>query len=360
MGRRARGARRPAASRRADEGDYASRYWWPHEARDSPARAGAPGKSDLFAWTEAPSTDTPTSSWRATSAFPPACPTRPAASFSATATRATSTPSSVSNRGYFRLDLVFSGQPRPLVAWTEVPGQADGASRGARRPVLDPRHSPRRALHDPIDDKWAAEAEDEGFDRATSPSPPKITARTESWGKSSSGCAPAPSSRGRSKSSPRITAGTTTSCRSRSPRRLAQTFFAMGESWRPPPDPQDREAQAPRRRGVLPQGRDLAAARAPGGGRAALDACLELDPGDRGRRGKGQPPLPARALPRAARQPRAHPPSSRRDSARLLCLSGHARFGLGDYHGRRRGVPIGGPPRAGRGRARTAARPSSA
>lgn len=62
----------------------------------------------------------------------------------------------VSNRGYFRMDLVFNGKPRALIAWTECPMKL-GASfflrviaRGNHFIIL-------------IDDEWAAEAFDASF-----------------------------------------------------------------------------------------------------------------------------------------------------------------------------------------------------
>ena len=84
-------------------------------------------------------------------------------------------------------------------------------------------------------------------------------------------------------------------------RRLAETLFAMGESLaaavqirkierRRPLDADEffLKAETALRLGLQDEAE------------AALDACLALDPGDRRRRGKGQPPLPARPLPRAA------------------------------------------------------------
>ena len=72
----------------------------------------------------------------------------------------------VSNRGFFRFDVVFNGSPRALVAWTETP-----RSRGESPSTEGEGESSLRIIarggHFTIvlDGEWAAEAADESFDR---------------------------------------------------------------------------------------------------------------------------------------------------------------------------------------------------
>ena len=45
----------------------------------------------------------------------------------------------VSNRGYFRFDVVFNGSPRPLVAWTELPVPRQQRARRGEAAARPPR-----------------------------------------------------------------------------------------------------------------------------------------------------------------------------------------------------------------------------
>jgi tetratricopeptide (TPR) repeat protein len=315
-----------------DEGDYASRYVLSSEGES--AFELELRKSDLFAWAEAPLYRHSDFSLEGEFEIP-AGQAHSACGFLFRYQDEKDFYSVlVSNRGYFRLDTVFNGHPRPLVAWTEVPGreepkeQAAGPeawfsirviARGGRLTIL-------------IDDKWAAEAEDAGFDRG------HIAFAAQNYGDSGGGrfrlrscaidsrpleveaayyrwnyyLAPDPEAR----------------------RLLAQTLFAMGESLaasvqirkierRRPLDAGEHflKAETSLRLGL----QDEAA--------AALDDCLELDPGREEAIEEKANLLYLRARYLELRDYLEPILSSRRDSARLLCLSGHARFGLGDYTG---------------------------
>ena len=74
----------------------------------------------------------------------------------------------VSNRGYFRLDAVFNGSPRPLIAWTEVPREDTRREDTRREDTLNESVSLRiiargTQLTVMIDGRWAGEIVDETF-----------------------------------------------------------------------------------------------------------------------------------------------------------------------------------------------------
>jgi tetratricopeptide (TPR) repeat protein len=238
----------------------------------------------------------------------------------------------VSNRGHFRLDVVFNGSPRPLVAWTELapdalPGTgADGVSFSLR--VI------ARGGHFTlvIDDRWVAEAADESFDRG------HIAFAAQNYGEGGGArfglarcvldsrpvdletwhyrwnhyIVPDPAAR----------------------RRLAQTLFAMGDSLAASVQIRKIEKRRPleadelflKAEAALRLGLEEEAG-------AALDACLALDPGRSDAIEEKANLLHLRGRYIELRDHLATMPQGRRDSARLLCLSGHALFGLGDFTG---------------------------
>ena len=208
----------------------------------------------------------------------------------------------VSNRGFFRFDVIFNGSPRALVAWTETP-----RSRGESPPSEGEGESSLRIIarggHFTIvlDGEWAAEAADESFDRG------HLAFAAQNYGEGGA------------------TRFSLLSCMVDSRplevetwyfrwnyyivpgadarRRLAETLFAMGESLaaavqlrkierRRPLDADELflKAETALRLGLQDEAearpRRLPRPRAWSGGR---------------QRGEGQPPLPARPLPRAAR-----------------------------------------------------------
>jgi predicted Zn-dependent protease/predicted RNA-binding Zn-ribbon protein involved in translation (DUF1610 family) len=282
-------------------------------------------KRDLFAWTEA-------SLYRETDfviegelAFDPAAPHSAAGFLVRAANETNFYVILVTNRGYVRMDAVFNGKPRPVVAWTECPAP------------LGPSFSLRVIAHGSrfivlIDDEWAFEAEDETF----SSGHVAFAAQNYSEGEEASfflnSCfvesrrveveawfyrynfyeIAAPEARA----------------------RLATTFFAMGE-WL---DAAVQLKKIEKRRPLVAEELFLKAEVAIrlelwDEAEAAIDACLALAPEkDEAVEEK------ANLLYLRGRYPELSEYTGRLveakpDSARLWTLAGHARFNLGDYIG---------------------------
>ncbi|MDZ7792719.1 MAG: tetratricopeptide repeat protein [Spirochaetia bacterium] len=64
----------------------------------------------------------------------------------------------ISNRGYFRFDVVFNGNPTPLIPWLEIPLQQTSSSFKFR--II--AHNSSFSFY--LDDQWIAETADESFD----------------------------------------------------------------------------------------------------------------------------------------------------------------------------------------------------
>ncbi|HRY55872.1 MAG TPA: tetratricopeptide repeat protein [Spirochaetia bacterium] len=253
----------------------------------------------------------------------------------------------VSNRGFFRLDAVLNGTPRPLVAWTELPGAADKGSPSDAAPRDGRAALPPRSLRliargshftVVIDERWAAEAVDESFRagylafagqnygeggaasfRLESCFVESRPIEVETWYyRWNYYLQPEPGAR----------------------RALAETFHAMGEQLAAAVQLRKIE-----RRRALEAGELFLKAEVSlrlglqAEAEAALDACLELEPGRREAieekanilylRGRS---LELRAfLDRLFADPELGPALG--ENARLACLSGHARFELGDFAG---------------------------
>jgi len=133
----------------SDEGAYAARY--AEGALELELR-----KPDLFAWTEAPLYRYADFVAEGELEFSPSCPYAACGFLFRYQDESNFYSILVSNEGRFRLDAVFNGNPRPLVAWTELPAAA-GPSFSLR---LIARGSHVTVL---VDDQWAAEAVDETF-----------------------------------------------------------------------------------------------------------------------------------------------------------------------------------------------------
>jgi tetratricopeptide (TPR) repeat protein len=241
----------------------------------------------------------------------------------------------VSNRGFFRLDVVFNGSPRPLVAWTELPPRlspADPASPGggegfSLRVIARGGH-----FTIVVDDEWVAEAADETFGRG------HIAFAAQNYGEGGG------------------TRFSLLSCMVDSRpvevetwyyrwnyyivpdadarRRLAETLFAMGESLaaavqlrkiekRRPLDADELflKAETALRLGLQDEAE------------SALGACLALAPERTDAAEEKANLLYLRGRYIELRDELGRLLPTRRDNARLLCLSGHARFGLGDFEG---------------------------
>jgi len=242
----------------------------------------------------------------------------------------------VSNKSFFRLDVVFGGNPRPLVAWTELPpreSHADSEESYAfsLRVIASGDH-----LSIMVDDEWVAEAVDESFDRGhiafagqnysateDSPSVAKFELRScmvesrpvevETWYyRWNYYIVPSDIAR----------------------RHLAETFFAMDESLEASVQLRkiekhrslDADELFLKAETCLRLGLKEEAA-------AALDSCLELAPerNDAAEEKANLLYLSGRYL--ELRDEVAKLLTTRRDNARLLCLSGHAKFNLGDFLG---------------------------
>jgi tetratricopeptide (TPR) repeat protein len=245
----------------------------------------------------------------------------------------------VSNRGYFRLDLVLGGKPRALVGWTEIPESPPAAS----APQADLGFSLRviaRGEHFTItiDDRWVAEAVDDSFDSGY------VAFAAQRYGPAEGAEAGPPA---------RFELG---SCliesrpveleswyyrynyyivpEAAARRRLAETFFAMGESLAAAvqlrrlerlraldADELFLKAEAALLLGLQDEAE------------AALDACLSLDPGRTEAAEEKANLLYLRGRYLELREALGGLLPTRRDNTRLLCLSGHARFNLGDFAG---------------------------
>jgi tetratricopeptide (TPR) repeat protein len=261
----------------------------------------------------------------------------------------------VSNRGYFRLDLVMSGKPRALVAWTELPGAPGGA------PADEDRSYSLRVIARgehftiTIDDQWAAEAVDDSFDSG------HIAFAAQTYGANREDAplgagdprAVAAGDSGAARAEIRFELG---SCMvesrpveleswyyrwnyyvvpdAKARWNLAQTFFAMDESLaaavqlrkierlRPlSADELFLKAETSLRLGLQDEAD------------AALDACLGLEPGRGDAAEEKANLLYLRGRYPELRDALAVLLPSHPGNARLLCLSGHARFSLGDFAG---------------------------
>lgn len=143
----------------ADRGDYASAYR--DKGLDLELRRGR-----LFAWTEAPSRSLADFALEGEFSLPggPEAPYSACGVLFRGANDSNFYSLQVSNRGFLRLDAVFNGSPRPLIAWTECPSLAEG---GAQEP--GPRTFALRLIaRGPhllvfVDGHWIGEAEDGTF-----------------------------------------------------------------------------------------------------------------------------------------------------------------------------------------------------
>jgi tetratricopeptide (TPR) repeat protein len=241
----------------------------------------------------------------------------------------------VSNGGYFRLDLVLSGKPRPLIAWTELPGRASAADPAP--PSGDDEFSLRviaRGDHFTItiNDEWAAEAVDDSFDRG------HIAFAAQNYGEGS----PTRFALGSCMVESRPVELESwyyrwnyyivpdTSAR----RNLAETFFAMGESLAAAVQLRKIERQRPLDAGELFLKAETALRLGlQDEADAALDACLALDPKRADAAEEKANLLYLRGRYPELRDALALLLPAHADNARLLCLSGHARFNLGDFAG---------------------------
>ncbi len=239
----------------------------------------------------------------------------------------------VSNKGHFRLDVVFNGSPRPIVAWTEL------AARTPSSPSADGEYSfglrvIARGGHFTIviDDQWVAEAADESFNRG------HIAFAAQNYGEGGAATFNLRSCMAESRPMEletwyyRWNYYIVPDPAAR--HRLAQTFFAMGDSLATAVQIRKIEKRRPldadecflKAESALRLGLEEEAD-------AALDACLALDPTRSDAAEEKANLLHLRGRYLELRDQLAKLMPAGRENARLLCLSGHARFGLGDFAG---------------------------
>jgi tetratricopeptide (TPR) repeat protein len=396
----------------ADENGYAAHY--AHERGAGKSASGRRGldeprlileleRPNLFAWTEAPVYRYSDFVLEGDFTIPPREPYSAAGFLFRYQDASDFYALLVSNKGFFRLDLVLSGKPRALIGWTELPdslrsrwiGLPPGT--GLEEDVPKETTSPGTELTtdaEPakgkaaaiglsserqsfslrviargehftvmVDDEWIAETVDDSFDSGY------IAFAAQRYGDEASGdraapvgdSAPANPVRDRALTAPLIVAGSTAtfelgSCMVESRpveieswyyrhnyyivpeasarRRLAETFFAMGECL-------SAAVQLRKLERIRPLDADELFLKAESALRlglqdeaeAALEACLALAPGRDDAAEEKANLLYLRGRYLELRDELAKLLPSRRDNPRLLCLSGHARFNLGDFAG---------------------------
>jgi tetratricopeptide (TPR) repeat protein len=239
----------------------------------------------------------------------------------------------VSSKGYFRLDAVFNGKPRPVVAWTEIPLPLEEREEGFSFSLRVIARGEHFTLC--VNDHWAAEAADGTFRSG------HLAFAAQRYG-ASSGAEP-----------PRFAL---LSCLLESRpfeveaqyyrwnryilpdaaarRRLAETYFAMGEYLAAAV--QIRKIE--RRRALDADECFLKAEVAlrlelREEAEAALDACLAADAGRKDAAEEKANLLYIQGRNLELREALAALLPQMPGNARLLCLSGHARFALGDFAG---------------------------
>ena len=246
----------------------------------------------------------------------------------------------VSNKGFFRLDLVLSGKPRTLIGWTELPSGRAGPELGegefALRVIARGDH-----FTIAIDDQWVAEAVDDSFDSGL------VAFAAQRYAEDSPAGAPSGDRTARFELGSCLVESRPLEVESWyyrwnyyivpgavERRRLAETFFAMGESLAAAVQLRKLErlgaldaeelflkAECALRLGLQDEAE------------AALDACLALAPGKTEAVEEKANLLYLRGRYLELRDALEALLSDRRDNPRLLCLSGHARFNLGDFAG---------------------------
>ncbi len=248
----------------------------------------------------------------------------------------------VSSRGYFRLDAVFNGSPRALIAWTELPELEEAGAGGAGAGGADGEGGAGRRLLTVIsrgghftilvDGEWAGEAVDDTFRSGY------VAFAGQNYGE-------ADAARFRLRSL--VVDSRPVEVEARYYREnyylvpadaarlgLARTFLAMGE-WLPAAVQLRKlerrgemgaealflKAEAALRLGL----RDEAA--------EALDACLRLEPSRPDALEERANLLYLRGRFLELRDAVEELKAAGKTSPRLLGLSGHARFSLGDFEG---------------------------
>jgi tetratricopeptide (TPR) repeat protein len=313
------------------EGGYSSRYV---KGKDAAGRLELElKKTDLFAWTEAPLYRQVDFVLEGDFVIPRGMPYSACGFLFRYQDERNFYSVLVSNKGFFRFDVVFNGMPRVLVAWTEL---KEGSSANEEEET-DFAFSLRVIAHGAhftiiVDDEWAAETVDESFDRG------HFAFAGQNYGAGAPACFELGSC-GLEARPVEVEAAyyrwnyyllPDLSAR----KRLAETLFSMNESLAAAVQLRKIERQRPldadelflKAETCLRLGLQDEAA-------AALDSCLALEPGRTQAAEEKANLLYLRGRYLELRDALAELLPARRDNARLLCLSGHARFGLGDFAG---------------------------
>jgi len=291
------------------------------------------GRRDLFAWTEAPDYRYSDFVLEGELEFLPAAPYSACGFLFRYQDESNFYSALVSSRGFFRLDCVFNGSPRSLIAWSELPPRAEGDGRDGEGRFRDLAVIARGGHFTLLaDGAWVGEAVDDTFRAGYAAFAAQNYGEGEEASFALRSCVvesrpvevearyyrenyyvpPEPEAR----------------------RLLARTFFSMGQ-WLPAAvqlckierrRELDAEEQFLKAEVALRLGLQDEAA-------AALDACLALDPGRTDAAEEKANLLYLRGRFLELREALDELLPSRRDNARLLGLSGHARFSLGDYAG---------------------------
>lgn len=143
----------------ADRGDYASAYR--DKGLDLELRRGR-----LFAWTEGPSRSLADFALEGEFSIPggPDAPYSACGLLFRGANDSNFYSLQVSNRGFMRLDAVFNGSPRPLIAWTECGSRPEDGEPGPGPRTFTLRliaRGPHLLVF--VDGQWVGEAEDGTF-----------------------------------------------------------------------------------------------------------------------------------------------------------------------------------------------------
>jgi len=232
----------------------------------------------------------------------------------------------VSNRNFFRLDCVFNGSPRPLIAWTELSGATEGSERHRELAVI------ARGGHFTVlvDGSWAGEAVDDTFRTGYAAFAAQNYAESDKAAFALHSCVI--DSRPLEVEARYYRENYYLQPPNEARRNLARTFFAMGE-WLPAAvqlrkierrreldaDEQFLKAEVSLRLGLQDEAE------------AALEACLKLDPNRSEAFEEKINLLYLRGRYLELRDTLEGLKQKGSLSARLSDLSGHARFSLGDY-----------------------------
>ncbi|MBL8966342.1 MAG: tetratricopeptide repeat protein [Spirochaetaceae bacterium] len=291
-------------------------------------------KANLFAWTEAPQRRGDFVI-EGDFAFPPAGRAGEAAGHAAAgflfrfADAGNFYAALVSNKGYFRLDALFNGSPRPLVAWTELPAALEGRRLGEFSLAVIARGDRITLL---VDGEWVAEVADGELDAGA------LAFAAQNYGEAEAASCELRScfveSRPLEVEAWHIRHNSFELPAAAARFRLAGTYAAMGEWLKAAIELKKIEDRRPLGADELFLKAEVALRlELFDEAEAALEACLALEPGRREAAAEKANLLYLRGRFPELRDYAAGLLAATPGDTRLLGLSGHARFNLGDYAG---------------------------